>query len=205
MNTLDICNSALIKVGAKPLRSLEDDTPERDAVVARYAHVRDMLLRGHIWKFSKDVAPLASTTADYIPTPWTTCFLIPSNCLRIISVNTRDYEIMGRRIFCAVDPLVLRYIKVPETTLGGFNYPADFGEAFACYLASEVSMKLTQDPGLRGSFLQQYSDLVRSARFNGAVEGPYLQVTANEWLVSRDVGDWTDISARDLDAPPEGE
>lgn len=199
MNALNICNSAILKLGGKALTTLADRTVECDVIRAQYPHIRDMVLRSHVWKFAKAIAALEPLADAFLPSPWGYAFQLPDDCLRILSVDTDSYEIAGRIVYSNQEALVLRYVQQGDPILGRFEYPADFGETLACYLAGECSMKITQDPAMRGSYLQQYADLLRQARFNGAVEGPALTVVADEWLAGRDIS--AGIDARDLDLP----
>jgi hypothetical protein len=204
MNALDICNSAISKVGGKILRSFDDDTPERDIVVRQYPYVRDMMLRSHTWQFAKHITVLAPISLSYYPRPWTRAFQVPADCARVLGHSAIRWERAGKVIYCTEDSLTLRYVRITETTLGATNYDSDFGECLACYLAAETAMKLTQDPGLRASYLQQYGDLLRLARFNGAIETPPSGVSATQWLEDREIGDYLDIGARDINVPAQG-
>jgi hypothetical protein len=62
----EICNSALIKCGSKPISSITDSNKRAELCTTMYPKVRDKLLRSHPWNFAIRRMPLAyyQTTFD---------------------------------------------------------------------------------------------------------------------------------------------
>lgn len=207
---LQVANSALIKIGASPISGLTQGVKPAELANARIRPVRDMLLRGHVWNFARGKASLTAVASDIDKWGW--YYVIPTNVLRILSLfdgedglRIDDYEIMSGRIYTDAVVLFLRYIDLPATSdEANETYPDDFAEAWASYLAAELSTALYDSPDRRQQWMQQYESLMRSARFNGAVEQPLRVIEASAWLDSRHTYLETDRSQYGLDAPSGG-
>lgn len=214
---LQICNAALIKIGGRTITSLTQLVKEAELCTHRFDALRDALLRGHTWAFSKEAVTLASA-GDSTINPWLYYVELPDDLARIVAVGTdafseRHHEQFGNLLHVYDAPVALRYVKritdpypdpdseeeVPPML--NYSYPDDFAEALACYLAGELCVSLQDDEGMRASLLQQFSDSLRIARFNGAVERGTDQLTADLWNASRFIASFHDRSVLPLDAP----
>jgi hypothetical protein len=207
---IQVANSALIKIGAKRIATLTENSKEAETVNSRIRQVRDLLIRSHVWAFLRKVSAPAAVTSD-IP-PWAYYFAIPADCCRLLSIrvlNTHShvttYELIGSRIYTNATPVRLFYVRQPQAADEASElYQDDFAEAWACYLAAEISTAIYDSPERRQAWLDQYSFLIRQARFNGAVEGPEVTTNNDDWLVARESSLYDDRSIRGLDAPPGG-
>ena len=56
--TVELCNAALLKLGAEPIASLDDASVEADCAKRLYPFVRDGLLVAHPWSFTLATARL---------------------------------------------------------------------------------------------------------------------------------------------------
>ncbi|MHA2066123.1 MAG: hypothetical protein ACXABY_17265 [Candidatus Thorarchaeota archaeon] len=104
-SSVEICNTALIRLGANQIASLNDGSRESKLCLARYDKARRAVLRLHLWKSAKVrkvLAPLTTTPVfgyDYQ-------YDLPSDLLRLWLVSTspdyiftdEQYEIEGRRL-----------------------------------------------------------------------------------------------------------
>jgi hypothetical protein len=128
-SAVDICNIALNNLGERGnVASIDVPESDNEVILARhYDLTREALLEEYLWNFARTETVLAQTSsggADYI-----NGYLLPADCLRLISMGPRDFEIRdwnieGRTILInpqnevAFDPfsspglaLLLRYIK----------------------------------------------------------------------------------------------
>lgn len=164
-SNVELCAAALIKIGARPITSLESDTTE--AVCARqlYPLVRDALLCVHPWSFTLAQADLSPTpeqpVADY---PFS--FLLPADHLRTISVGARGssrglaYRMQGQRILCDLDGITLSYQRrVAESEL-----PAFFLPVLVARLAADLCVPLTENTGRAAELLRLAEAELRLAR-----------------------------------------
>lgn len=193
----------LVKLGARQIVGFNDGTPEADACKIRYPFCRNTLLRGHAWLFDRIytlAAPLAAPAS--LPPSWAYAYNIPSDCSRLVSVTVDDqevdYEIIGSLFYTNHAAVGLRYTQNFSAIDDGRAWPDDFAEALAIFLAMDLSMLLTQNPGIKQTLERELQNALAMARFNGAVEraGPEI-IETSTWLTSRD-GGFTDIGARNI-------
>jgi hypothetical protein len=132
--------------------------------------------------------------------------LVISPAAKTLGVNVTEYEIVGRSIYTDTTTLSARYVRQPQTANEGTDtYPDDFAEAWASYLAAEISTVIFDSPERREAFLAQYEVILRQARFTGAVEQADTAITAvDQWIDSRASSNYGDRALNGLDAPPGG-
>ena len=191
---LQICNSALIKLGAKSISALTGlTTKEYDLCVAQYPRLRNALLRGHPWAFAKVVTDsLTTIAADAMTETYSYKHTIPTSTpvARILSFTNSDnvsvdYEIVGAYIYSNEETPRLRYIRSYTAVDDGATFPDDFAEALANLLAAEMSVSLTQNQSLRDTYMQAFAYALSQARFNGAIENvAYDPGTSDDWLAA---------------------
>lgn len=188
---IQVANAALLKIGARVVASLTENTKEASVVNARIRPVRDMLLRGHTWTAFRKISAPSAVPSDLAP--WVSYFSIPADCLRILGVyqdNTLQsvcrHDIVGSRIYAYTESLRLLYVRLPQAAAESEElYPDDFAEAWACYLAAEISTALFDSPDRRQTWLDQYQVVLRHARFTGAVEQADMGLLSSDWLSAR--------------------
>lgn len=197
-----LCNSALLKIGGRTVTSYTGDTTkEGELVQEQFPKTLHQMCRSHVWHFLKTFTSLTGT-ADANTDNWSFVVTLPTNCLRILSVSVErhviQYERMGNVIYTNDETVMLRYVRKPVLVaipysagppevlaVAADEFPDDFAEACACYLAADISVSLTQNADLRTQMLQMYEGLVRQARFNGACELPDQEIQATAWIDSR--------------------
>ena len=111
---VDICNSALDKLGVEPVESLSDENKQARLCNRQYDVIRKKLLRSHLWNFAITrtvLAPAKDSNGDPLKPVFGSGFLydIPSDSLRITrlgdgrstnfdSVSERPHVIEGQQI-----------------------------------------------------------------------------------------------------------
>tara|TARA_R100001594_G_scaffold5297_2_gene16824 strand:- start:3767 stop:4321 length:555 start_codon:yes stop_codon:yes gene_type:complete len=165
---VSISNRALTFLGAQPITSLEDDTKEARACNRMYEQSRNQVLRSHNWNFAVKRASLAANTVAPI-WEYTNAFDWPSDCLRIIDVNTtQEWVIEGRQIVSdAGAPLQIVYIsEVTDPTL----FDVLFVETFALRLASDIAYEITASQQVLSNMEELYRRKIADARVVDAQE-----------------------------------
>ncbi len=180
---VEICNSALIKVGADRIISLTDDVERARVVAEQYPKVRDELLRSHPWNFAIARVEIASTgTPEF---EYDNEFLLPSDCLRVLKTDLPDgddFKIEGRKVLANTSSLKIKYIK----RITDVNYfDSNFTEALALRLAYDTAYRITNSSTQAASLYQLYSAALRDARSFDAQEGSADRIISDEWLNSR--------------------
>jgi hypothetical protein len=183
LSDVSICNSALAKLGADRITSLEQDTRNARICRERFPFLRNEVLRAHVWGFAKKRVSLAasSDTPDF---GWDYAYLLPSDCLRVIREDyiDVDFDIEGRYILTDNSTFDLIYI-FEETNSGNFDYM--FAEALATRLAADISYVITQSNTMMTTMMQAYASLIRDARFVSASEKTPAGPTVDVWINSR--------------------
>ena len=178
---VSISNRALTFLGAQPITSLSDDTKQARACNLMYEQSRDQVLRGHPFNFAtKRVALAADTTAPV----WyfTNAFTWPSDCLRILEVDTtEEWVIEGKKIVSdAAAPLNIVYTsQVTDTT----EFDTLFVEAYALRLASDIAYEITASQTVLSNMEELYARKLAEARLIDAQEAQPAK--ENSWLESR--------------------
>lgn len=184
---VEIVNSALIKLGAEPIISLDDSSNRARIMKARYNAVRDKVLRNHLWNFAKYYVQLA--VIDPLPAgifDYDYAFQIPGDCLRVLETSLAPLapweEINGKIIVCRSSELTIKGIRrVTDVT----QYDSSFVDALACALAADTSYAFTQSSAQKEALQNDLKLALREARTNDSQIGKINQVEASEWLNSR--------------------
>lgn len=181
---IDICNSALQRVGAASILSLLDNSPEARACGIAYDSNRRDELRRHRWNFAIARAVLApDATAPAFD--YTYAFTLPSDCLRVLRPPTvgLDWQIEGRKILTNdSNVLYLKYIRDVEDAT---QFDASFYNVVAAALAIDICQRLTQSNQKMSLLEQDYKDAVIAARRVNAFESGPEGAVDDDWWVAR--------------------
>ena len=161
---VEIYNQALLKLGASPLISPDDEGDHATLCRNFYPWVRDEVLRGYPWKcalYRMDLARDPSPPAfgyDYR-------FQLPVDpyCLKVVSVDPEDAEWMveGRFIYSNHDSISILFIRRIEDP-GLFD--ALCLDAIASRLAAEIAYAVTGSITKTNELFQLYASKVSEAR-----------------------------------------
>lgn len=182
-DAVEVANSALAKIGAATILSLDDDTKEARLCKLRINPIRKIVLRMHPWNCALDrqsLAPLAETPAF----GFSQVFQQPSNCLRIVDIEPDDvfYRIEGRKIYANESELQLKFVK-DETDWTKLDEL--ISEAIACYLAWDIGFPITQSNSVVERCWKQFEMLKRQAKSVDAQEERDYELKANTFLDAR--------------------
>lgn len=180
---IDICNSALVRLGANTISSFSDNSREADICDQIYERVRNSVLTNHPWNFAIKRAslPKLSSTPEW---GFDNEHQLPADCLRVLNTNDprRDFRIEGKKILSNVDPFDIRYIFT-ETLTG--NYSAQFREVLEKKLALELSFSIVQSTTMQQTLQQEYQVALADARSFDAQEGAPEEAIVDDFLDSR--------------------
>lgn len=180
-SVVDICNSALQRVGANSITSITDNSPEARACNLAYDANRRDELRKHAWNFAITRAVLApDATAPAFDFDY--AFTLPADCLRVLRPATQnlDWVIEGRKILTNdSNVLYLRYIADVTDTA---QFDAGFYNVVSGALAVDICEKLTQSNVKKQGLMQEYKDAVTMARKIDAFESGPEDSADGTWL-----------------------
>jgi hypothetical protein len=183
---VDICNSALIKLGQERINALTDNKKTARLCQEQYPKIKERMLRDHKWNFAIKRASLTAVDAGLAFGSENT-FNIPLDCLRILSIYDTGgthykHKVEGRYILADIDTVQLRYITedIPEA-----YYDSYFKEALACALAADLCYAFTQSNTMKQALLQESEEAIAKARsFNSMEETPDSYIF-DDWDDSR--------------------
>lgn len=184
---VQICNSALLKLGSREIVNLDTDGSV-EAVYCRnaYDRLRENLLRSHPWSFARRNATLSQLTGDSGDTALPNRFALPNDCLRIIRVTpeTARFELNGKIIIADSATLQIKYIASVDDPA---QFDALFSEVLILKLAAEIALSLTQSPELAGYHTNQFMLKFQEAKSVDSQENncPVQTEPRSNWLEAR--------------------
>lgn len=180
-SVVDICNSALQRVGAASITSLADNSPEAKACNLAYDSNRRDELRKHPWNFAVKRAVLApDATAPAFGFLY--AFTLPTDCLRVLRPATYqlDWQIEGRKILTN-DGAVLNLRYIADIT-DAAQFDSSFYNVLSAALALDVVEKLTQSSTKKQALQGDYSGAVSMAKKVDAFESGPEDAVDDSWI-----------------------
>jgi hypothetical protein len=179
---LSVCNSALIKIGAERIVSLDDDSKAAVLCNEQFSKIRDDELRAHPWNFAVkrlELAELATPPAF----GFAHAYQLPIDCLKILSVESSfPYVIEGRSLLTDAESAQIKYISQIED-VGAWD--AGFREVVAIRLACDLAYAIAQSAKLGESMYALYERARSRARSMDAQEGSPQTLVIRDWLDAR--------------------
>ena len=170
-SVVDICNNALIDLGASAISSLTEDSKAARLCNQRFDSIRDTVFRFHPWNCLVNRASLAADTA----TPafeYSYQYTLPTDpyCLRVLGLETADFlfKVEGRKILTNETTVNIIYVaRVLDTN----EY--DFGliETLSAALAASLAYPLIGSVSLSQQMKANYDQKLIESRFVDATEG----------------------------------
>lgn len=180
---VQICNRALIRLGADTITALTEDTKEGRLCNILYDQLRKALLRSHPWNFAIGRAALAASV-DTPAFEFTYSYPLPADCLRVWTLYNSDakYQIEGRNLLTDADTVQIIYIKnITDTE----SFDPLFSSILSLRIAGELSYDITSNASLGQALMDEYMKLRREAKLFDGQEGSPPQWDSGDWLDSR--------------------
>ncbi len=158
LTSIELCSSALIKLGANPITSFVDGSAEAVVAGHLYPIVRDALLGAHPWGFA--TAKVALTALPTAPvTDFDNAFALPTDFIRALSAGDTGYargliyQIVNGGLNTNAEEVVLVYVKRAAEA----DFPTHFVAALVNRLAAEFALPLTESAS-RAELLYQLAE-----------------------------------------------
>lgn len=169
---VSICSNALQRLADRPINTLDEQTDRSRLCKNLYAQARDFIIRRHTWNCCITrvaLAPLAAAPAF----DWRYQFLLPADCLRVLSVGEDGHFIpwkvegsaSGRVILCDENPAYLRYVfrnTDPATWDPGLI------ESVTDYLCELLAYPITKSLGVQEAMAAKKE---RDGKLSRAIDG----------------------------------
>lgn len=150
LTKLDLCSMALLKLGEKPLVSLNGDTASAQLARTLYDTTIDALLSGHPWRFATQTLSIEKNQDNE--------FVIPEDVLRILRCSGRIY---GNQIFANTDNVQM----IAVMRVGAEKFPSYFVALAATKLAMEFCVPLTGNQQVLRTLISLYESEFQNAKF----------------------------------------
>ncbi len=176
-----VVNAALVKLGEKPITSMDDQVKAAELAKLRYDSIRQSALTMHTWHFAKDrlaLTPLSSTPAFGFAYQ----FERPSQCLRILSTGGVPYKLEGSHILCDSNVLYLEFTKDVTNPQDWTIY---FAEVVVALLAKELAWAITQSDSMKSDMNSEFDKTLKRAKYLNATEGGQTQIASELFFDAR--------------------
>jgi hypothetical protein len=182
MSAVQICNSALIKLGARTIGSLSEDKKEAKLCNEQYAKLRDEVLRSYPWNFAIRRAKLTKLLTDPV-WGYSNQFQLPADYVRIIKPEdaTMDFRIEADKLLTNDSSVNILYVGREENTA---LFDPMFKEALALRIASELAYPLVQSTALQQAMLEAYKIVLQDTRSADAQESGDNTIFVNDYFIT---------------------
>lgn len=179
---VDLCNMALSKVGESFIRDIAEESRPAKMCALMFAPVRDCVLRAYPWRFAlKRWSAVALKKKP--PFGFANAFQIPSDCLRILTVEDNiEYAREGDCVLADVP--AFNFVGISRVEDPG-KFDSLFVSAFTTKLAAELVMSLTSMPALKAQLDREYEAVLTEARRASAKEASPETFAVKGWLEAR--------------------
>ena len=147
---IDLCSMALLKIGEKPIQSLQEDSAAAQLAQTLFDPAVETLLAMFPWRFATQSIVLnRNSDGD---------FIIPSNVLRVLKC---EGQITENKIKTSGDTLEISAIIKAEPNI----FPGYFANLVATKLALEFCIPLLGDTNMFHMITSLYESEYQSAKF----------------------------------------
>lgn len=191
MNSLQIANSALLRVGQRPLQSLDEDSADSRLISILIEPAIEEVLRESVWSSALKRAKLVKLpTAPLFE--YSVQYALPADMIRLVNIYDKDgvadrsiyWRIEGNYLLSDAEDLNIVYIHVPEDidTLDSL-----LGQVISLKLAMKLAYPKTESKTLVDSILVEYETLMlQKAKSIDSIENNTDSGFAEiNWLTSR--------------------
>lgn len=165
-DAITLCSRALLKLGAAPIASFADGTPEVELAAMLYPATRDAKLAAHAWRFATATAE-SPQRADAAPAGhgYSYAHNLPEAALRVLAVTTPagariSHALAGTAVYSNRRAIAVRYIARTDPAV----WPPYFDEAVTAALAAEMCLPLTERLDRADALHRQAEQALRRAR-----------------------------------------
>lgn len=162
---IQICNNALLRLGASTITSFGDGTTASNACDQVYSQARDALLRMHTWNFA--IARVALAADSEAPSfEYNYQYTLPSDFIRVQEIygQVGGYTIEGSKILTDMAaPLNLVYVsRVTDTT----QYDPLFVEALTVLILMRIGPRISGAGFNPAEHVAEFNQLVLKAQMS---------------------------------------
>lgn len=162
MDSVTICNLALMMVGIPAITSFDEENNNAKLCKSYFPVLRDRVLRDHTWSFATAAYELQQLNEKSIDDNFPFVCALPGDVIRVIALsNDAPYRRVGNRILVQSLPAKVLYIaRIEDPNL----FDETFIEALQYLIASEIGMANTRSVQLISLYREKYERTLATAR-----------------------------------------
>lgn len=172
MTAVELCATALLKIGANTIQSFSDETAEAECARRLYPLTRNALLSAHPWSFTLAQVELQPEPGEPVA-DFAHSFALPADHLRTVSVGTGRrgrglvHRVQGGRILTDAAPITLTYQRIVAEE----ELPPFFLQLLVTRLAAELCVPLTENTSRAMELFRLAEAELRLARLIDSQQG----------------------------------
>ncbi len=198
LSKIDICNHALLKVGADTIASLDTSTTESDGTNRKAALCKilfdqalEEIARSYNWNCLTKRAKLVRL-ADAPEFKWDFKYQLPGDFCRLINLydskeaydDGTEWVIEGKTILCNHEEVFIKYTHIPEDV--SILDPLAT-QALICKLAIKLCTPLQLDDKMARNILEELLAVVMpAARSIDTIENKSWDTVESQFILARD-------------------
>lgn len=178
---VQIASNALILLGDEPISSFNDPGAGAKAAGNLYESSYLSILKSHRWNFATQKAVLARLV-EVPKNEYKYQFQLPTDIVLLITTYpVSTYRILGDKLYSDSLEIQIDYIfRIDESQL-----PAYFIKAFEYYLATQLSIPITEDLNKHDLIRKMYERESRSARYADSQSQPSVAIVDTPYIIER--------------------
>tara|TARA_X000001382_G_scaffold55081_1_gene37689 strand:- start:220 stop:834 length:615 start_codon:yes stop_codon:yes gene_type:complete len=197
MTKIEICNHALLKIGADTIASLDINQNDQEAVVQSaklcnifFNQALEEVLRTYRWNSAlrRATLPRLSEAPAF---KFKYKYQMPNDCVRVVNVydnidaydDRTEWVVEGRTILCNYEAVYLCYVSLVEdvNTLDAF-----LTQCVIQNLAIKLSVPMQLDQVMQNNLISEYNNtILPQARSVDTLENKYWEMEESDFLLSR--------------------
>lgn len=163
---IDVCNQALVIIGAEPISSFTDGVTESIILANIYESTKEAELSAHTWRFATKQFELTAAAGTPVGR-WSIGYRLPNDLIRLIAVTLNgqriEYDRYGDYIYTNLTendfPVVDYIFRASEA-----DWLPYFRQAFVWKLAALMASALERQAARIEQLIDMYDREIRKAR-----------------------------------------
>ena len=197
MTKVEICNHALLKIGADTIASLDINQNDQEAVVQSaklcnifFNQALEEVLRTYRWNSALKRAELPRLTE--VPAfKFEYKYQLPNDCVRVVNVyedkeaydDRTEWVVEGRTILCNYKTVYLCYVHLPEDVN---TLDASVSKCVVQNLAIKLSVPMQLDQVMQNSLIGEYQRVILPEALSiDTLENRYWNMEESDFILSR--------------------
>jgi len=184
---IELINTALTKLGARPIVSLDDNSENARIINRTYDYSLRSVLSECPWNFALKRRLLAQSAdeLEWYYSEESYVYQLPADTVRVFSVNDSKavWRQEGEYIISDTADLGIKYVYFITDTS---KYPPAFTEALVDRLCSDIAFAVLNSRSVGDDYLKRYHEIsLTKAMAENAQTGLHQEITDDAWELSK--------------------